>query len=178
MLHRVFSTCPLPDHKNISIKIQQSIKKTGEFPPKRRKRKISLTLPELLGHLVLVDIFITGLVARGLSPLVHLSVVLPHLLRLALLGRRAVGVVDLWLRFRRLLLRRLLLLRLFLLTFLRLFGCVAGVGALYAALGRSATAALAFLGWGWAGVLEVGGGVGALVLGVLASGVAFAGAVV
>ena len=150
------------------------------------QRKISLlTLPELLGHLILLHVFITGLVARCLSPLVHLSVVLPHLLRLALLGRRAIGIVDLRLRSavgllrRRLLLSLLLLLRLLLLlTFLRLFGGVAGVAALLTALGRSGTAALALLRRGWAGVLEVGGGVGALVLRVLASGVAFAGAVV
>lgn len=115
-----------------------------------------LTLPEILRHLVLLRIFIADLIARFLSPLIHLLVVLAHVLRRVLLRGR-VRAQDLWLG-----------------VVLRTFRLLSGVGGLRAAFCRSAATALALLGWGRAGVLLVGRGVGALLVGVLALGIALA----
>jgi hypothetical protein len=130
----------------------------------RDMRAGALTLPEIFSDLILLCFFTADLVGSILSLLVHLFVVLANLRRLATGRRLRVG--D---------------LRLGLVGFLRTFRLLrrlAGVGRLLTALGGTRTAALALLGWWWAGVLQVGGRVGALVLGVLTLRVTLARAVV
>jgi len=134
-----------------------------------------LTRPKSLSNLILLNIFISGLCIRFVSPLIHRIVVLLNILRRLAMLRRALvedlglGALRTFALSRRALSWLLLLLLLLLLATLLLLLSTA-------LLARTAVLADRRCFWTW--VLEVLGGVLAQFCRFLADGVAFAGAIV